>query len=49
MLKLIKTSNGLAFFQEEGLDPKSLLKNADPALYAANEAGRNTVRAFKKS
>ncbi|HYD94189.1 MAG TPA: diguanylate cyclase [Noviherbaspirillum sp.] len=38
----VTTSIGIAYCQDGGLDPAALLVQADQALYAAKEAGRNT-------
>ena len=39
----LTASLGVAFFREDGDDPKSLLRSADRALYAAKRLGRNRV------
>ena len=44
---LINVSIGIALAPNDGHDPNELLKNADMALYAAKEAGRNTYCFFE--
>ncbi len=39
----LSASIGIAFFPEDGKDPKELMKAADDALYAAKRAGRDRV------
>ena len=39
----LSASVGVAFFPEDGDSPKSLMKAADDALYAAKRAGRDRV------
>jgi PleD family two-component response regulator len=34
---------GIAFFPEDGEDPKTLMRSADDALYAAKRTGRDRV------
>ena len=41
----VTASVGVASAVPEELDPNSLVGRADRALYAAKDAGRNTVRA----
>ena len=43
----ISASIGVAVYPEHGGDEKSLLKNADTAMYYAKEAGRNKVMIFE--
>ena len=42
----ISSSIGVAVYPEHGGDEKSLLKNADTAMYYAKEAGRNNVMLY---
>lgn len=42
----ISASIGITIFPEDGCDTKSLLQNADQAMYAAKSAGRQTYRYF---
>jgi diguanylate cyclase (GGDEF)-like protein len=39
-------SIGITVFPENGANPETLIKNADAAMYAAKEAGRDTWRFF---
>ena len=39
-------SAGIAIYPQDGKDAENLLKNADTAMYAAKEAGRNTYRFY---
>lgn len=39
----LSASVGIAFFPEDGQDPKQLMKAADDALYAAKRSGRDRV------
>ena len=39
-------SAGIAIYPPDGKDAENLLKNADTAMYAAKEAGRNTYRFY---
>ena len=43
----ISSSIGVAVYPEHGSIEKSLLKNADTAMYAAKEAGRNNVMLYE--
>lgn len=40
-------SVGMSFFPSDAIQPLSLLKNADVAMYQAKEAGRNTYRLYR--
>jgi diguanylate cyclase (GGDEF)-like protein/PAS domain S-box-containing protein len=40
----VTTSLGIALFPQHGEDAETLLKNADHAMYAAKEAGKNSYR-----
>lgn len=42
----ISTSIGISLYPENGTDPLRLLQCADRAMYAAKNAGRNTLRFF---
>lgn len=42
------TSVGIAMYPENGRDHKSLLKNADAAMYAAKNSGRGNYQFFSK-
>lgn len=43
----ISSSIGVAIYPEHGTDGKTLVKNADTAMYYAKEGGRNSVRLFE--
>jgi diguanylate cyclase (GGDEF)-like protein/PAS domain S-box-containing protein len=43
----VETSIGIAMFPADGQTPVELIKNADAAMYAAKEAGKNTFRFFE--
>ncbi|WP_207458084.1 EAL domain-containing protein [Azospirillum sp. SYSU D00513] len=45
----VSGSVGIAVYPDDGTDAASLLKNADTAMYAAKQAGRNTMRFFSPS
>src|ERR1700722_9674926 len=40
-------SLGISMVPEHGTDPKTLMKNADAAMYSAKESGRNNYRFFR--
>ncbi|MCH7697463.1 MAG: EAL domain-containing protein [Chloroflexi bacterium] len=42
----ITASAGIAIYPQDGKNAENLLKNADSAMYAAKEAGRNTHRFY---
>jgi len=42
-------SIGISLFPDDGVDPESLIKNADFAMYSAKESGRNNFRFFTSS
>ena len=42
-------SVGMSFFPSDAMQPVTLLKNADVAMYQAKEAGRNTYRLYRSS
>ncbi len=42
----VTASVGVAVFPEDGLDAQSLIKNADMAMYAAKEEGKNTFQFY---
>ncbi len=44
----LTVSFGLSQFPEDGADSKTILKNADKALYSAKNAGRNRVVVFNR-
>lgn len=44
----VGASIGIAFYPEAGLDPTTLNKNADIALYSAKESGRGNYQFFTK-
>ena len=40
-------SMGLALYPQDGLDPESLLKHADDAMYRAKQQGRNNYQLYR--
>lgn len=45
----ISASLGITFYPDDGTEPEELLKNADQAMYAAKECGRNRHSYFMRS
>ena len=45
----LSASVGMTIYPDDGVDIDTLLKNADQALYAAKQAGRNRMRYFTAS
>ena len=43
---VVTPSIGIALFPQDGVDPETLLKSADRAMYAAKEGGRNRYQFF---
>jgi diguanylate cyclase (GGDEF)-like protein/PAS domain S-box-containing protein len=43
----VTTCVGVSVFPEDGLDPETLVKNADTAMYQAKENGRQSFQFFK--
>lgn len=44
----ISSSIGIAIYPEHGSEERTLLKNADLAMYCAKENGRNMVKSFSE-
>jgi len=44
----VTASIGIAMFPEDAQDPKSLMKNADMAMYLAKEEGKNNYQFYSK-
>ena len=45
----VTTSVGVAVYPEDAEDARSLLRNADRAMYAAKRAGRSTYRRYAEA
>ena len=45
----VTTSIGISIFPQDGQDARTLLRNADIAMYRAKEEGRNTFRFFDQT
>ena len=45
----VTTSIGVSVYPDDGLDPETLIKNADTAMYQAKENGRENYQFFKPS
>lgn len=43
---VISASVGISFFPENGREPKTLIKNADSAMYQSKKAGKNTFQFY---
>jgi len=43
----VTTSIGVSIYPDDGLDPETLIKNADTAMYQAKENGRQNYQYFK--
>ena len=43
----VTTSIGVSIYPDDGLDPETLVKNADTAMYQAKENGRQSYQYFK--
>jgi len=43
----VTTSIGVSIYPDDGLDPETLIKNADTAMYQAKEDGRQSYQYFK--
>jgi len=43
----VTTSIGVSIYPDDGLDPETLIKNADTAMYQAKENGRQSYQYFK--
>ncbi|MBK6757298.1 MAG: GGDEF domain-containing protein [Moraxellaceae bacterium] len=46
---LVSASIGIALGPQDGSDVETLIKNADLAMYAAKDKGRNTYQFFDKT
>jgi len=44
----IKSSMGIAFYPDDGLDAEELMKSADSAMYKAKELGKNNCQIYDK-
>ena len=45
----ISASIGITFYPEDAISPQNLIRNADQAMYASKDLGRNRVTYFTKS
>ncbi|MBY4677913.1 sensor domain-containing protein [Marinobacterium arenosum] len=45
---IVTLSIGVAIYPQDGIEPRSLLKNADAAMYHAKEQGRNNCQFFNQ-
>ena len=45
---LVTCSIGISIYPDDGLEPNTLLKNADSAMYKAKKAGRNNYQIYTK-
>jgi len=43
---MVSCSIGVSIYPDDGMDPNTLLKNADTALYKAKQAGRNNYQIY---
>jgi EAL domain-containing protein (putative c-di-GMP-specific phosphodiesterase class I) len=46
---LVTASLGIALYPDDGKSGQTVMKNADAAMYASKESGKNTFRFFKES
>ncbi len=45
----VTTSIGVSIYPDDGVDAETLIMNADTAMYAAKESGRDSYRFFKRA